>query len=56
VPARSSYNIHGHHNRNHCIIIHLNTRISCNYSSQLAPLPRSDNPLPKNPDQMPKTL
>ena len=47
VPARNSCNIHGHHNRNHCIIIHLNTRIFCNYSSQLSPLPRSDNPLQK---------
>ena len=51
VPARNSCNIHGHHNRNHCIIIHLNTRNFCNYSSWLTPLPRSDNPLPKDPDQ-----
>ncbi len=47
MPARNSCNIHGHHNRNHCIIIHLNTRNLCNYSSQLSPLPRSDNPLQK---------
>ncbi len=47
MPARNSCNIHGHHNRNHCIIIHLNTRNFCNYSSWLTPLPRSDNPLQK---------
>ena len=48
-PIQVSYpcNVHGHHNRNHCIIIPLNTRISSNYTSRLAPLHRSDNPLPK---------
>jgi hypothetical protein len=56
VPARNSCNIHGHHNRNHCIIIHLNTRNFCNYSSWLTPLPRSDNPLQKTRTKMPKTL
>jgi len=34
-----------HHNRNHRIIIHLNTHDPNNYSPQLAPRPRSDNPL-----------
>jgi hypothetical protein len=43
--AGKSCNIHGHHNRNFCIIIHLNTSISLAIiSSRLAPLPRSDNP------------
>ncbi len=56
VPARNSCNIHGHHNRNHCIIIHLNTRNFRNYSSWLTPLPRSDNPLQKIRTKMPKTL
>ncbi len=47
MPVSYPCNVHGHHNRNHHIIIPLNTRISDNYSSQLSPLPRSDNPLPK---------
>jgi len=47
VPARNSCNIHGHHNRNHCTIIHLNTRNFRNYSSRFYTLPRSDNPLQK---------
>jgi hypothetical protein len=45
--GKLSCNIHGHHNRNHCIIIPLNTRTFDNYSSRLASLPGSDNPLPK---------
>jgi hypothetical protein len=56
-----SCNSHGHHNRVHCTITHLNTRNPGNYASRKKPLHRSDNPLPepragiKNTDQRVQT-
>ncbi len=47
VPAEIPCSIHGHHNRNHCIITHLNTRIFNDYASSFYTIHRSDNPSPK---------
>ena len=50
-------NIHGHHNRNHCIIIHLNTsKFFTIISSGFYSLPRSDNPSQKTSGQLYKML
>jgi hypothetical protein len=45
--GRIPCNIHGHHNRNHCIITHLNTQILNDYASGFYPIHRSDNPSPR---------
>jgi hypothetical protein len=47
VPAEIPRNIHGHHNRDHCVITHLNTQTLNDYASGFYTIHRSDNPSPK---------
>jgi hypothetical protein len=54
--GRIPCNIHGHHNRNHCIITHLNTRNSRRLCFTAHTAPQVRQPIAKNPGQIHQML